>query len=194
MQELLTARGGRVLLDRSDIQQVLRQMADAILALSWPDDDHLPEAERPRPWLIGIHRGGVPVAEELADILSLSEGWRPLVGSIDVTMYRDDTWLKGPAASEGRTNLPGDPTGQRVVLIDDVLHTGRTIRAALNVLVDFGRPEAVRLGVLVDRGERELPIAADVVGQAIQVARNESVQLACDAAGSLARVIVMPRG
>ena len=193
MQELLTPRASRVLLDRSDIQQVLRQMADAILALAWPNDDSLEEAQRPKPWLVGIHRGGLPVAEELADIIALSEGWRPLVGAIDVTMYRDDTWLKGPHAVEGRTELPGDPTGQRVVLIDDVLNTGRTIRAALNVLVDFGRPEAVRLGVLVDRGGRELPVAADVIGQALALPRSDSVQLECDAKGGVARVVVMPR-
>jgi len=183
----------RVLLDRGDIQQVLRQMADAMLALAWPEDDRLPAAQRPKPWLVGIHRGGVPVARELADIIAFSEGWRPLVGTIDVTMYRDDTWMKGPHAVEGRTELPGDPTGQRVILIDDVLNTGRTIRAALNVLVDFGRPEAVRLGVLVDRGGRELPVAADVIGQSLAIARRESVQLECDAQSCAARVVVMPR-
>jgi pyrimidine operon attenuation protein/uracil phosphoribosyltransferase len=174
MRQLLSA--GQVL-DRGDLQQILRTMADAILALTWPSG----ESEH-KPWLIGVHRGGAQVAKELSDVIALSEGWRPPLGTIDITLYRDDAWLKGPQALPIRTvgaatDLPGDPTGRRIVLVDDVLHTGRTIRAALNELVDYGRPEAVRLAVLVDRGGRELPIAADVVGQTLAVARGQSLEL-----------------
>ena len=187
MRELLN--DGR-LLDRGDVQQILRGMVDAILALHWPADP-LPGAAG-RPWLVGVHRGGLQVARELADVIALSEGWRPPVGTIDITLYRDDTWFKSPRLSDGirsigaQTELPGDPTGQRIVLVDDVLHTGRTVRAALNELVDYGRPEAVRLAVLVDRGGRELPIAADVVGQHIEVARGETLELDYAADGRIA--------
>lgn len=178
MRQLLSE--GR-LLDRGDVQQILRGMVDAILALQWPADP-LPGVTR-RPWLVGVHRGGVQVAKELADVIALSEGWRPPIGTIDITLYRDDTWFKAPKLVEGirpigaQTELPGDPTGERIVLVDDVLHTGRTVRAALNELVDYGRPEAVRLAVLVDRGGRELPIAADVVGQRIEVPYGDSLEL-----------------
>lgn len=161
-------------LDRGDVEQILRQMADAILTLRWPAEER---ATPPRPWLIGIYRGGLEVARELADVIALSEGWRPLVGTVDITLYRDDTWLKGPHAMGAQTQLPGDPTGQRIILVDDVLKTGRTVRAALNELVDYGRPEAVRLAVLVDRGGRELPIAADVIGQQLEVPANCSLEL-----------------
>lgn len=164
-------------LDRGDLQQILRTMADAILGLTWPSG-----AADVRPWLVGVHRGGAQVARELCEVIALSEGWRPPLGTIDITMYRDDAWLKGATTPRirsplGATDLPGDPTGQRIVLVDDVLHTGRTIRAALNELVDFGRPEAVRLAVLVDRGGRELPIAADVVGQVLDVAPGRTLEL-----------------
>ena len=194
MRPLLKPDGpDRVLVGRNEVPVLLRQMADAIGALTWPRDDELALAERPRPWLIGIHRGGVHVARELANVLALSEGWRPLVGSIDVSFYRDDVWLRGPRATDRGTDLPGDPTGQRVVLIDDVLFTGRTTRAALNVLMDFGRPEAVRLCVLIDRGGRELPLAADFAAARADVGPADSVELHYDPDGRIGKVGVEAR-
>ncbi len=183
----------RVLLDRAAIDAVLAQMAKDIQAMAWPRDVELAPAERPRPWLCGIQRGGVAVARELAEVIARDFGWTPQLGAIDVTLYRDDTWLKGPRAVEGVTRLPGDVNGQRVLLVDDVLYTGRTIRAALNVLMDFGRPEAVRLVVMADRGGRELPIAADLVGQRLEVARNASAELCVDGQNRLQSVIVRPK-
>ncbi|MSP91306.1 MAG: bifunctional pyr operon transcriptional regulator/uracil phosphoribosyltransferase PyrR [Myxococcales bacterium] len=168
-------------------------MADAITVLAWPRDGVLAPDARPRPWLVGIHRGGVHVARELADVIALSEGWRPLLGSIDVSFYRDDVWLRGPRATDRGTDLPGDPTGQRIVLVDDVLFTGRTTRAALNVLMDFGRPEAVRLCVLIERGGRELPLAADFAGAHADVGPADSVELHYDADGRIGRVGVEAR-
>lgn len=191
MREVVTA--GRVLLDRADIQQVLRHMADEIVAMEWPADARIPAAQRPKPWLVGIHRGGVQVARELADVIALGEGWRPEIGVLDPTLYRDDTWLKGPHAVEAETRLPGDVAGQRVVLVDDVLYTGRTVRAALSVLLDFGRPEAVRLAVLVDRGGRELPVQADVVGHRAQAQPGESFELRYADSGRMAQVVVEPK-
>ena len=183
----------RVLLDRQAIEAVLTQLAAQIQAMAWPRDVELAPAERPKVWLCGIQRGGVALARELAEVITHDFGWTPELGAIDVTLYRDDTWLKGPRAVEGVTRLPGDVTGQRVLLIDDVLFTGRTIRAALNVLIDFGRPEAVRLVVLADRGGRELPVAPDVTGTRLDVARKESVELCVDAQNRLLSVIVRPK-
>jgi len=183
----------RALLDGDEVQQALRQMAADILALPWPRDAALGPDARPRPWLVGIHRGGVQVARELAEIVAQNQGWRPAVGTLDITLYRDDTWLKGPHAVEASTRLPGDANGQRIVLCDDVLFTGRTVRAALSLLLDFGRPEAVRLAVLLDRGGRELPMAADVVGRQVQVGVDESVELRYEPDGRIAQVHVERR-
>lgn len=182
--------GARTLLNRQQIDAALLAMVQQIEALAWPRD-----AERqddPTLWLCGIQRGGVAVARELLEIMQKHHGDRVQLGAIDVTLYRDDMWLKGPRAVEGVTSLPGDVSGQRVLLVDDVLFTGRTIRAALNVLMDFGRPEAVRLAVLVDRGGRELPVAAEVVGERMEIARGETVELCVDTDGHLSSVIVRP--
>ncbi|MBM4342334.1 MAG: bifunctional pyr operon transcriptional regulator/uracil phosphoribosyltransferase PyrR [Deltaproteobacteria bacterium] len=174
------------MLDRTDLDQVLRSLADEVLALPWPHDPAT------FPWLVGIRSGGVAVAEELAAMLTVALGFAPQVGALDITLYRDDMWLKGPRAAEGQTALPGDLTGRRVVLVDDVLYTGRTVRAALNALVDFGRPRAVALAVLLDRGGRELPIAADAVGHVLAVPPGDKIQVRCDARGRLHSVVQVP--
>lgn len=197
MRQLLSPQDlpsdARVLLDRTAIDAVLTQMARDIQAMAWPRDVELAPADRPRPWLCGIQRGGVVLARELAEVIQRDYGWTPELGAIDVTLYRDDTWLKGPRAVEGVTRLPGDVSGQRVLLVDDVLFTGRTIRAAMNVLMDFGRPEAVRLVVMADRGGRELPVAADLTGQKLEVGRRESAELCVDGQNRLLSVIVRPK-
>jgi pyrimidine operon attenuation protein/uracil phosphoribosyltransferase len=194
VRPVLTPQGpARALLARSELPLIIRQLADAVVAIEWPRDNALPASHRPRPWLVGIHTGGVAVARELADAIALSEGWRPELGQLDPALYRDDLWLKGPQAVERTTELPGDVAGRRIVLVDDVLATGRTVRAALNVLMDFGRPEAVRLAVLVDRGGRELPIGPDVAGCTAVVASDDSVELAYDGAGRIDEVVTRPR-
>jgi pyrimidine operon attenuation protein/uracil phosphoribosyltransferase len=127
--------------------------------------------------LLGIPTRGVPLARRLAERAGEFEG-RPIPwGSLDVTMYRDDLRLR-PARALGKTELP--PTGidgQTVVLVDDVLYSGRTVRAALDALTDLGRPRAVQLAVLVDRGHRELPIRADYVGKNLPTSQREQVQV-----------------
>jgi pyrimidine operon attenuation protein/uracil phosphoribosyltransferase len=126
--------------------------------------------------LVGIHTRGVPLAARLAARLAEIEG-RPVgLGALDVSMYRDDIGLRPPAAGH-LTHLPFDLTGKVVVLVDDVLYTGRTIRAALDALVDFGRPRAIQLAVLVDRGHRELPLRADYVGKNVPTAPDEAVRV-----------------
>ena len=156
-------------LDRDGIGRTLARMAAEILE---NDGDDLV--------LVGIHSRGVPLAQRLAEILKANTGREIPLGRIDISLYRDDVGPWRPAHSQPvlkRTELPFDLDERVVYLVDDVLYTGRTIRAALDALVDYGRPRAVRLAVLIDRGHRELPIAADVVGKVIQTSRQEDVQV-----------------
>src|SRR6187455_215341 len=127
--------------------------------------------------LVGIERRGVPLAERVAEAIAASTGARLPVGSLDITFYRDDltTLDRGPQL-KGQ-DLPFDPAATTIVIVDDVLYTGRTIRAAMDALVDRGRPAAVRLAVLVDRGHRELPIRADHVGKNVPTSREETVRV-----------------
>ena len=136
--------------------------------------------------LVGIVTGGRPIAERLADRIERSTGVRPATGTVDITLYRDDlyTGLEKPVL--GETKLPFKISGQDIVLVDDVLFTGRTVRAALDVINDYGRPRTVKLAVLVDRGHRELPIAADFTGRLLMTEKTDKVEvrLADDEAGN----------
>ena len=127
--------------------------------------------------LVGIQRRGVPLARRIADAIAENEGAEVPVGALDITFYRDDLSLVAQQPVVKGTDLPFDLNGATVVLVDDVLYTGRTIRAAMDALVDFGRPQAIRLAVLVDRGHRELPIRPDYVGKNLPTSRRESVQV-----------------
>ena len=126
--------------------------------------------------LVGIQRRGVPLAHRIAGAILEHEGVRLPVGALDIEFYRDDTRL-GHAPLVKGTDLPFDIDGATVVLVDDVLYTGRTVRAAMDALREFGRPQAVRLAVLVDRGHRELPIRADHVGKNVPTSRDEVVRV-----------------
>ncbi len=126
--------------------------------------------------LVGLQTGGVPLARRLAESLAKVEGTDVPVGSIDVAFYRDDIGLR-PVMPEAVTDISFDLTGKVVVLVDDVLFTGRTVRAALDALNDYGRPRAVQLAVLVDRGHRELPIRPDYVGKNLPTRRDEVVDV-----------------
>jgi pyrimidine operon attenuation protein/uracil phosphoribosyltransferase len=129
--------------------------------------------------LIGLQTGGVPLAARMADILREIEGSVLQVGTLDVAFYRDDIGLR-PVLPEAVTDVPVDLAGRVVVLVDDVLFTGRTIRAALNALNDFGRARAIQLAVMVDRGHRELPIRPDFVGKNLPTRREEMVDVGED--------------
>ena len=131
---------------------------------------------------VGIYSGGAWIAERLARMI---EGDHP-VGFIDVSFYRDDFSRKGLKPEVKRTELPFDVEGATIVLVDDVLYTGRSVRAAINELFDYGRPARIELAVLIDRGGRELPIEATYAGARLAVARNLSVVLSRDADGTLA--------
>ena len=130
--------------------------------------------------LVGIQRRGVPLARRLADSIAEHEGVRLPVGALDITFYRDDLSLVAQQPIVKGTDLPFDLNDMTVVLVDDVLYTGRTIRAAMDALMDFGRPRAIRLAVLVDRGHRELPIRADHVGKNVPTSRDEVVKVMVD--------------
>ena len=127
--------------------------------------------------LIGIQRRGVPLARRIAAAILEHEGVEIPVGALDITFYRDDLSMVAQQPVVKGTDLPFDLNGSTVVLVDDVLYTGRTIRAAMDALVDFGRPQAIRLAVLVDRGHRELPIRADHVGKNVPTSREEVVRV-----------------
>ena len=127
--------------------------------------------------LLGIQRRGVPLAERLAASIETHEGVRPPVGSLDITFHRDDIARADRQPLLKGTDLPFALESSTLVIVDDVLYTGRTVRAALDALVDFGRPKAVRLAVLVDRGHRELPIRADHVGKNVPTSRDEVIRV-----------------
>jgi pyrimidine operon attenuation protein/uracil phosphoribosyltransferase len=133
--------------------------------------------------LVGIRRGGVPIAERLASLVEELEGVRVPVGSVDISLYRDDASTALPNPRIGRSDIPFAVEGRRIVLVDDVLFTGRTIRAALDALLDYGRPRKIELAVLVDRGGRELPIQPDYCVRAVDVANGERVDVLADASG-----------
>jgi pyrimidine operon attenuation protein/uracil phosphoribosyltransferase len=131
-------------------------------------------------YLVGIQTRGVPLARRLAKIVAAATGHEPPVGALDITLYRDDVGPWRPAHQQPilrDTDLPVSVDGKVICLVDDVLYTGRTVRAALDTLMDYGRPQAIRLAVLVDRGHRELPIAADFVGRTVPTSRTEDVQV-----------------
>jgi pyrimidine operon attenuation protein/uracil phosphoribosyltransferase len=147
--------------------------------------------------LVGIQRRGVHLAEMLAAEIERSAQHRPLVGTLDITLYRDDLTTIGPRPVLGETRLPaGGIDDQRVVIVDDVCYTGRTVRAALDELADFGRPARIMLCVLIDRGGRELPIQPDLVGATVEVKQNEVVEVRVpEVDGALAvEVVPLSRG
>jgi len=157
-----------ILLDARAFARALQRMAVEITELA-PAADELV--------LIGIQRRGVELAERLAQLIEKDEGVTIPRGALDITLYRDDLETVGPKPVIGETRIPGDLTGRHVVIVDDVLYTGRTVRAALDELADFGRPRRISLCVLVDRGGRELPIAADVVGKTVKTGPRDRVDV-----------------
>jgi pyrimidine operon attenuation protein/uracil phosphoribosyltransferase len=125
--------------------------------------------------LVGIRRRGVPLASRMAAKIKEFEGSSPAQGSLDITLYRDDLSTVAHQPVVGATDIPVDINNKVVVLVDDVLFTGRTVRAAMDALIDFGRPRAIQLAVVVDRGHRELPIRADFVGKNVPTSRKEVI-------------------
>ena len=146
--------------------------------------------------LIGIRRRGVPLAKRLAHVLNEITGCRVPTGALDITLYRDDLmrFQVGPQPVLRRTEIPFSIDDRRILLVDDVLYTGRTIRAALDALIDFGRPLSIQLVVLVDRGHRELPIKADYVGKNLPTAPGQSVQVRLEELDGVDEVVLTKVG
>ena len=157
-------------LDAADVQRALTRMSHEIVERNGGVDGVV---------LVGLQTGGVPLAARMADSLRQIEGVNLDLGTLDVAFYRDDIGLR-PVLPEAVTDIPVDLTGRIVVLVDDVLFTGRTIRAALNALNDFGRARSIQLAVMVDRGHRELPIRPDFVGKNLPTRREEMVDVGDD--------------
>lgn len=158
---------GRVVLDAGEMRRALARMAHQVLEANHGGRDLM---------VLGIPTRGVPLAERLAVLMGEVEGHPVPTGQLDVTMYRDDLRSQ-PTRPVGRTVLPGEIDGATVLLVDDVLYSGRTVVAALDALSDLGRPAAIRLAVLVDRGHRQVPIRADHVGKNLPTAGHERVQV-----------------
>ncbi len=174
----------RQLADSAAMARALRRMAHEMVEKN-PDESLI---------LVGIRSGGVPLAERLrGHIKEIAGAKAPELGAIDITLYRDDIFEGLPKPEVGSTELPSSIVGRTVVLVDDVLYTGRTIRAALDALMDFGRPRRVELAVLIDRGHRELPIQPDYVGMTEKTTRNESVQVALAELGAEDGVLLLER-
>lgn len=141
--------------------------------------------------LIGIRRRGVPLARWLRDLIEEFEGVEVPLGVLDITLYRDDLSTRSDQPVVHRTEVNFDITDKRIILVDDVLYTGRTVRAALDALMDLGRPETIQLAVLVDRGHRELPIRADFVGKNVPTARKELVEVLIEGIDDTTEVLIM---
>ena len=156
------------ILDARELARALQRMAVEVLEEAHGTDGLV---------LVGIQRRGVELAERIAKLIEKNEGVVVPRGALDITLYRDDLETVGPRPVVGETRLPGDLAGRHVVIVDDVLYTGRTARAALDELADFGRPRRISLCVLIDRRCRELPIQADIVGKAVRAARTDLVEV-----------------
>jgi pyrimidine operon attenuation protein / uracil phosphoribosyltransferase len=157
-----------VLLDHDQIRRAIKRIAHEIVERNGGVE---------RLVIVGIRRRGVPLAQRIAETINQIEGAAVPVGALDITLYRDDFQSTQTRPHVGKTEINADITDKIVVLVDDVLFTGRTIRAALDELIDFGRPKRIQLAVLVDRGHREFPIKADYVGKNVPTAEGEMVEV-----------------
>ena len=170
------------LLDSETIRRTLVRIAHEILERNKGTEDLC---------LVGIRTGGDHLAKRLQNEIKIIEKKEIPLGVVDITFYRDDLSERGPQAKVQSTHLPFDVTDKKVILVDDVLYTGRTIRAALDALVDFGRPQSVQLAVLADRGHREIPIKADYVGKNIPTHAAERVEVRLTEDGCLQDELVV---
>jgi len=172
------------ILDGAQMRRVVRRMAGEILERNGGSSDLV---------LVGIRTRGVPLAEALAQELERMEGRAVPIGSLDITLYRDDLSTIAPQPVVRESHIPQPLDGRVAVLCDDVLYTGRTVRAALDALLDYGRPRRVELAVLVDRGHRELPVQADVVGKKVPTRAQEVIKVSFQATDGVDKVEILGR-
>ncbi len=164
-----TVSAGRVALDSAKIEQRVRSLVQAIVKDFQKDLGRLA--------LVGIQTRGVPLARRMARLIQEETAKEIPVGILDITLYRDDVHDIAAQPEVKETDLSFDIDGRPLILVDDVLFTGRTVRSAMNALIDYGRPKCIRLAVLIDRGHRELPIGADYVGQALKTQLDDVVDV-----------------
>ena len=180
----------REILDQAGIARALRRMAYEMIERNAADTQH-------PLYLVGVRTGGAFLAQRLCALMSDPKESHasppPLLGAVDISLYRDDVFHGLPKPEIGPTELPAAIEGQTIILVDDVLYTGRTIRAAMDVLADYGRPRSVQLAALVDRGRRELPIQPDYVGIQVQTTASESVRVMLKERGEPDRVVLRER-
>ncbi|MBK03959.1 MAG: bifunctional pyr operon transcriptional regulator/uracil phosphoribosyltransferase [Deltaproteobacteria bacterium] len=155
-------------MSEKDINRALTRIAHEILERNKGPEDLA---------LVGVYTRGAPIAEHLAKKIEEIEGTKPLLGKLDITLYRDDLSEVSVQPIVKRTEIPFDVQGKNIVLCDDVIYTGRTVRAALDAVIDLGRPACIQLATLVDRGHRELPIRTDFVGKNLPTSRHEVVKV-----------------
>lgn len=172
------------IMDADAIRRALTRIAHEILEKNQGTKDLV---------LIGIRRRGVPLARKIAQIIKEIEGTSVPLGILDITLYRDDLSQLGYQPVVRKTEVPFDITGKKVILVDDVLYTGRTVRAALDALIDLGRPKLIQLAVLIDRGHRELPIRADFVGKNVPTSRKEEISVSVQEIDGVDRVAIIER-
>lgn len=172
----------KVIMDAGDISRAMVRIAHEILERNKGVKDLT---------LVGIRTGGVHLAHRLVKRIQSIEGAQVPIGELDITLYRDDLALRKDQPLLRKTSVPFDMTKKVVVLVDDVLFTGRTIRAAMDSLMDFGRPEEIQLAVLVDRGHRQLPIKANYIGKNLPTSRDEQVQVLLEENGEDDRVVIL---
>lgn len=184
MPDTSTAAAPRRILDAEKVGRILSRMAHEILERNHGTKDLL---------IVGIRTRGVDIARRLAKLISDIEGVPVPTGILDITLYRDDLEIIDHQPVVRKTDIPIDVWGKRVVLIDDVLFTGRTVRAAIDALLDHGRPAVIQLAVLVDRGHRELPIQADYVGETVATTPDELVDVRLSETDGIEEVLVAPR-
>lgn len=175
----------RELMDRAAMHRALRRLAHEIVER----EEGIQELV-----LVGIHTGGVHLARRLVDLIAEIENAPVPMGVVDITLYRDDALEGLPRPVIGATSLPFELERKKVLLVDDVLYTGRTVRAALDALNDYGRPRRVRLAVLVDRGHRELPVQGDYVGLRVDTLPEQSVKVRLTERGFDDRVVLLELG
>ena len=171
-------------LDARAVDRALRRMADEIVELNAGTDDLI---------IVGIQRRGVQLAARIVSNISERESAKVPLGALDITLYRDDLQTVGPRPVVGPTDIPTDVDGRAVVIVDDVLYTGRTVRAALDELADFGRPRRIALAVLIDRGGRELPIQPDIVGKRVECGPTQRVDVLVEELDERDAVVVSER-
>lgn len=173
---------GTQVMDSDEIRRAITRIAHEIIEKNKGAEDIA---------VIGIQSRGVPIARRLADLMQEIEGKTVPVGSLNIALYRDDYSTRLAPTSVGKTEIAFDVTGRKIVLVDEVLFTGRTIRSALDAIMDMGRPAQIQLAVLVDRGHRELPVRADYVGKNLPTARREHVHVHLRETDSEDKVVIM---